>query len=109
MKLAGQIAVVTGAGRGIGRAIALAQAREGAKVALLARTKSEIESVAEAIAAEGGIARAFEVDIVDLDRVVKTFASNRRRSRPGQPAHQQRWLVRHDRPDLGGRAGGLVA
>jgi NAD(P)-dependent dehydrogenase (short-subunit alcohol dehydrogenase family) len=73
MKLAGEVAVVTGAGRGIGRVIALAQAKEGAKVALLARTKSEIENVAEAIAAEGGIARAFAVAIVDLDRVVKTF------------------------------------
>ena len=46
MKLAGEVAVVTGAGRGIGRAIALAQAKDGAKVALLARARSEIEGVA---------------------------------------------------------------
>ncbi len=75
MKLAGEVAVVTGAGRGIGRAIALAQAGEGAKVALLARTAAEIEAVAEQIAAEGGVARAFAVDIVDLDLVTKTFAA----------------------------------
>src|SRR5271166_6574575 len=74
MRLSGQIAVVTGAGRGIGRAIALAQAGEGAKVALLARTASEIEAVAKEIAAEGGNAQAFAVDIVDLDSVVKAFA-----------------------------------
>lgn len=75
MKLSGQVAVVTGAGRGIGRAIALAQAGEGAKVALLARTASEIEAVAKEIAAQGGTAQPFAVDIVDLDSVVKAFAA----------------------------------
>ena len=75
MKLAGEIAVVTGAGRGIGRAIALMQAKEGAKLALLARTAAEIEDVAKTIASEGGTARAYRLDIVDLDAVTKTFAA----------------------------------
>jgi len=73
MKLRGQVAVVTGAGRGIGRAIAEEQAREGAKVALLARTASEIGSLAEAIAGAGGIARAYVVDIVDWAAVDAVF------------------------------------
>ena len=74
MKLAGQVAVVTGAGRGIGREIALIQAKAGAKVALFARTAAEIESAAQAIDATGGIARAFQVDILDLANVTKAFA-----------------------------------
>lgn len=75
MKLASEVAVVTGAGRGIGRAIALAQAKEGAKVALLARSEHEIEAVAQEIAAAGGTARAFVVDVVDLASVTRAFAA----------------------------------
>ena len=75
MKLRGEVAVVTGAGRGIGRAIAAGQAAAGAKVALLARTAAEIEAGAAAITAEGGTARAFAVDIVDLDAITRTFAA----------------------------------
>lgn len=74
MKLAGEVAVVTGAGRGIGCAIAQRQAQEGAKVALLARTAAEIEAVADAIKAEGGLARAYALDIVDREAVDDAFA-----------------------------------
>ncbi len=75
MKLADEVSVVTGAGRGIGREIALEHARQGAKVALLARSAGQIEETAAAIAVAGGIARAYVVDIVDIDAVARTFAA----------------------------------
>lgn len=50
MPLKGRVAWVTGAGRGIGRAVAVALAREGVHVALSARTKSELEAVAKELA-----------------------------------------------------------
>ncbi len=53
MRLEGKIAAVTGAGRGIGRSIALRLAREGADVALAARSADQIEEVASLVEAEG--------------------------------------------------------
>ena len=61
--LAGRVAIVTGAGRGIGRSIALALARHGAAVALAARTRSELASVQAEIEGMGERAASFRTDV----------------------------------------------
>lgn len=63
--LAGRVAVVTGASSGMGRASATLLASRGAKVALLARRKSELESVAAEIRDAGGTALAIVTDVTD--------------------------------------------
>lgn len=64
-KLQNRVALVTGGGRGIGRAIALALAREGAKVAVTARTTGELEEVVQTIRGEGGEALTLRADLAD--------------------------------------------
>jgi len=63
MKLAGKVAIVTGGGRGIGRAVALALAGEGAAVVVSARTPSEIEEVAQAVRDLGQRALPVQADV----------------------------------------------
>ncbi len=65
LRLDGQRALVTGAGRGIGLAAAAALAQAGAHVTLVARTAEEIEAVAAAIRADGGSADALVLDVSD--------------------------------------------
>ena len=65
--LAGRVAVVTGGGRGIGRATALALADRGAAVAVLARTAADVEAAAAAIAERGGRALGIVGDVVETD------------------------------------------
>ncbi|MBL8565504.1 MAG: SDR family NAD(P)-dependent oxidoreductase [Hyphomicrobiaceae bacterium] len=67
--LAGRIALVTGASRGIGKAVALALASEGAHVILTARTAGALETVDDEIRSMGGSATIMQLDLKKGDRV----------------------------------------
>jgi NAD(P)-dependent dehydrogenase (short-subunit alcohol dehydrogenase family) len=72
--LADQVCVVTGAGQGLGRAISLEMASEGAKVMLLERNPGTLRAVREEIEAAGGTARAFALDVTDYEAYRKAVA-----------------------------------
>lgn len=76
-RLAGQVAVVTGAGRGFGRAIARALAAEGAAVALFSRSPAELQQVADEIAQAGGRALPVTADVSDPTQVAQACAHAR--------------------------------
>ncbi len=74
MKLSRKVSLVTGAGRGIGRAISLSLAREGSTVVLAARSATDLEKVKNEIESEGGSASIVRADITraeDLDTLFK--------------------------------------
>ena len=69
MKLEGRVALVTGASQGIGHACALALALEGATVAVAARNQQKLEELVGRIAAVGGKAAAFAMDVAEEEQV----------------------------------------
>jgi len=74
MRVDGQVAVVTGAGRGIGFGCARALGEAGAEVVAVARTRSDLDEVVAQIIAAGGKARAVECDVTDTAAMRATFA-----------------------------------
>jgi NAD(P)-dependent dehydrogenase (short-subunit alcohol dehydrogenase family) len=75
MRLAGQVAIVTGAGSGIGRAVSQLFAAEGARVAAVDQDGPAALAVERGIAASGGTARAFAADVVDERTAASTVAA----------------------------------
>jgi NAD(P)-dependent dehydrogenase (short-subunit alcohol dehydrogenase family) len=68
-KLQGRTAVITGASQGLGKAMALALAAEGAGVALVSRNREQLDGVAAQIAAAGGVAGVFPADVTSEEQV----------------------------------------
>ncbi len=73
VELTGQVAVVTGATRGIGRGVATALAAAGARVAMLGRNEALLDEGAAAIREKGGEARVYTVDVADAEAVQTVF------------------------------------
>jgi NAD(P)-dependent dehydrogenase (short-subunit alcohol dehydrogenase family) len=74
MRLKDKVAIITGGGGGIGKAIATTFAAEGAKVVIAARTFSKLTAVAEEIKSHGGKAKAIQTDITNEEQVKQMVA-----------------------------------
>ncbi len=73
--LAGKVALITGGGRGLGRAIALGLAQDGARVAICARSADQVAAVTDEIAANGGVALGVPADVTDTAAVASMVRS----------------------------------
>jgi NAD(P)-dependent dehydrogenase (short-subunit alcohol dehydrogenase family) len=74
-RLGGQVAIVTGAGSGIGHAVSELFAREGARVAVVDQDAAAVQRVADAIVTAGGTAQAFVADVADEAAATRTVAA----------------------------------
>jgi NAD(P)-dependent dehydrogenase (short-subunit alcohol dehydrogenase family) len=74
MRLKDRVAIVTGGGKGIGKAISMAFAAEGAIVVMTARTSSRLDETAEQIKLDGGRAKAIQADVSDEKQVQRLVA-----------------------------------
>lgn len=74
-RLSGKVAIVTGSGSGIGEAIALSFADEGASVAVIDLNGANAEKVAEQVNSSGGKAKAFPCDVADSSNVKSVFSA----------------------------------
>jgi len=72
--LADKVCIVSGAGQGLGRAVAVEMAGEGAKVVLLERNSDTVGKVAAEICGSGGRAEPYELDVTDYDRYAAVIA-----------------------------------
>jgi NAD(P)-dependent dehydrogenase (short-subunit alcohol dehydrogenase family) len=70
-KLDGKVAVITGASKGLGKAMALALAEEGAQIALVSRNIEQLNEVGRAVKNAGGDARVFQADVAEEEQVRK--------------------------------------
>src|SRR5258708_5435737 len=70
-KLDGKVAVITGASKGLGKAMALALAAEGARIALVSRNLEQLNEVGRAVKSAGGEARVFQADVAEEEQVRK--------------------------------------
>lgn len=78
MLLQDKIALITGAGRGLGQAVALAFAKHGAMVIVVARTQSELDRTADRVRAQGGRVLTFSIDVALADIEYKPNNLNER-------------------------------
>ena len=74
MRLKDHVCIITGGGSGIGRGAALAMAEEGARVVIIGRTETKLESVKTEVAAAGGTAVSYSLDVADYDAVEQMVA-----------------------------------
>lgn len=68
----GKVAIVTGSGQGVGRGVAIALAKDGARLALVGRTGAKLEETAKLIEKAGGQALPITCDVSDHDQITET-------------------------------------